>query len=63
MEVLHFADMKALKNHSVKIFLSVTNLLSGFPRWCSGKETACQMQEMQENQMQVLSLGGEDPME
>ena len=61
MEVLHFAEMKALRNHSVKIFLYMTNLLSGFPRWCSGKETACQMQEMQE--MQVLSLGGEDPLE
>ena len=51
--------MKALRNHSVKIFLYVTNLLSGFPRWCSGKETASRMHEMQE--MQVLSWVGKIP--
>ena len=33
----------------------------GFPRWLSGKESSCQCKEMQE--MQVWSLGREDPLE
>ena len=53
---------KGMATHSsVLAWKADKALITWLPRWCSGKESACQWQETQE--MQVQSPGPEDPLE
>ena len=45
----------------MKSCIGIIFLFWELPRWLSGKESTCQLQEMQETQVQ--SLGQEDPLE